>query len=219
MQRKRNTKSGGDIDVFLLHSSFQQRHKFVEEELVKVENIWTSLKEVHSNFDHFLPHHCSQVKSDDFIDCTKYDKFWSVLFENEFTRVVLPVDRFKNSLQDQFVSLSDKLKNLREKLKTDHSFAVISQIQQVISQMRQLAFARLLRLKKQAKSLRRKIVTCFSRNNRRTAYRRIIQFLFKNMDDESASDVMTAAMFSFTHFFKPLQWNLAKKQLTPSMAY
>jgi len=54
-------------------------------------------------------------------------------------------------------------------------------------------------LKKQIKSLRRKIATIYFIRNIRQFYRHIIKFLFKNMDDESGDVAIANSKFAIPH--------------------
>lgn len=55
------------------------------------------------------------------------------------------------------------------------------------------------KLKKQIKSLRRKIATIYFVRNIRKFYRDIIKFLFKNMDDESGDIAIANSKFAIPH--------------------
>lgn len=101
----------------------------------------------------------------------------------------------KGLFGQQIVSpLGDQLKNFKgliEEYKECQSMEVLDDIYIQIQVFKLLAHKKLSKFNKEAKGLRRKIALYFCGRNLRSYYRHIIQFLFKNLDDESDSGLVT----------------------------
>jgi hypothetical protein len=111
-------------------------------------------------------------------------EFWHRTF------TIVEREKFNHPELDE---LNARLHKLRDQLKERRSFDLIAAIQQVIAEIKKITYERLMKLGKKTKSLRRQITVFFRKRNLRKRYRQIIQFLFKNMDDESGDAVIVFA--------------------------
>lgn len=88
------------------------------------------------------------------------------------------------------IKLYNRLRELQEEFKSNRCFEILAQIKKLVQELRAITLRKLSQTGSYIRSLQRILLYGY-KPNRITSFRKVIQFLFKNMDDESDDPLLT----------------------------
>lgn len=144
------------------------------------------------------------------------------LLENFNTELYLANKKnvFGHFLGSGFNDFLETFDNLIQEYKTCQSENILDSIHLYLAEFETRANEKLIKLRFRAKSIRRKIALLNCNRNLRSCFRHIIQFLFKNMDDESNSGLVVVYKNSIrSRFLNKQKWKHSNKLLMTSIKY
>jgi hypothetical protein len=115
---------------------------------------------------------------------TTYDKYFDI---------EVPVFTIQEFLDSPFQKLQDRIKELQALLKSQPCYEVLAEIKKTVEELRAMMLRRFSKNANYSRSIERTLTYGF-KPNRQSLFRRLIQFAFKNMDDESGDAALQFAV-------------------------